>query len=217
MKTKLQGKKAGLLILAILVIISVVEVIFRLACVRQSLITTSNAGEPLASAVFAIVIMFLTLKGKERACFICYGAWLACFVLDQVFGFPGMIAQIVANATHIGVASIIIRAIIMVCIIAIGALIAEYLNDGTIYNRAFNILCIVTISLLFLDIVHNMCIISGLGTVSAMPAGVELSTFKKNLMLLVFNNLQYIVLTILFTFFAYNSAKAQLKKTNLSK
>ena len=217
MKKRLHDKKAGLALLAVLVIISLIEVVFRLACMRESLITTSNAGEPLASAVFAIVIMFLTFKGKDRACFICYGAWLACFVLDQVFGFPGMIAQIVANATHIGVASIIIRVIIMGCIIAIGALVAEYLNDGTIYNRAFNILCIIALVLLFLDTVHNVCIMSGLGTVSSMPEGIDFPTFQKRQLLLVFNNLHYIVLVFLFTFFAYDSAKAQLKKANLSK
>ena len=217
MKKRLHDKKAGIAILTSLIVLSLVEVIFRLACMRESLVTTSNAGEPLASAIFAIVIIFLTFKGKDRACFICYGAWLACFVLDQAFGFPGMIAQIVANATHIGVASIIIRVIIMCCIIAIGALVAEYINDGTIYNRAFNVLCIIVLALLFLDTVHNACIMSGLGTVSSMPEGIDFPTFQKRQLLLIFNNLHYMVLVFLFTFFAYDSAKAQLKKTDLAK
>ena len=45
---------------------------------------------------------------------------------------------------------------------------------------------------------------------------MEQAIFKKNMMLLVLNNLHYIVLVFLFTFFAYDSAKAQLKKTTLT-
>ena len=125
MKKRLHDKKAGLALLSVLVVISIIEVVFRLGCMRESLVTTSNAGEPLASAIFAVIIMIMSLKGKDRAAYICYGAWLACFVLDQMFGLPGMIAQIVANISSIGVTSIIVRTIIMLCIIAIGALIVE--------------------------------------------------------------------------------------------
>jgi hypothetical protein len=67
--------------------------------------------------------------------------------------------------------------------------------------------------LLFLDVAHSVCMIA----MGMNPAGVELATFKKNMLLLVFNNLHYIVLVFLFTFFAYDSAKAQLKKTDFSK
>ena len=49
------------------------------------------------------------------------------------------------------------------------------------------------------------------------PEGVEVSAFRKDMMLLIFNNLHYILLVFLFTFFAYDSAKAQLKKTDLAK
>ena len=35
----------------------------------------------------------------------------------------------------------------MICIIAIGVLLVEYMDDGTIYNHAFSGLCIVAIGL----------------------------------------------------------------------
>ena len=213
MKKRLHGKRAGIVILSLLIIVSLVEAVFRLACMRESLVTTANAGEPLASAIFAIAIIVLSLKGKDRACYICYGAWLACFVLDQLFGFPGIVAQIVANASDIGVTSIIVRAIIMLCIVAIGGLLVEYMVDGTIYNRAFNVLCIATAFLIFLDVAHTIC----MAAMGMAPEGVEVSAFRKDMMLLIFNNLHYILLVFLFTFFAYDSAKAQLKKTDLAK
>ena len=44
--------------------------------------------------------------------------------------------------------SVVLSAILT---IAIGVLLVEYMTDGTIYNKAFNVLCIVTIVLILLN------------------------------------------------------------------
>ena len=77
------------------------------------------------------------------------------------------------------------------------------MTDGTICNRAFNIFSVVAIlSILGAIIINVVSIING------MNIRVILATF---------NNVYRIAMVFLFTFFAYDSAKAQLKKTNLTK
>ena len=215
MKKRLHDQQAGIAILSVLIVLSLLEVVFRLGCLRQSLVATSNAGEPLGTAIFAIMLMIFTAKGKHRICYICYGAWLSCFVLDQFFGLFGIVADLAVTTTLPGIFSVVIRLICMINIIAIGVLLVEYMNDGTIYNRAFNVLCAITILLFMADIIKSLCLIFVLG----MPAGVpvELAVFRKELMLLVFNNAYHVVMTLLFAFFAYDSAKMQLKKMKLAK
>ena len=73
----------------------------------------------------------------------------------------------------------IIRVAVSIFIIALGALLVEYMNDGTIY-----------------DIVI-------LKDISAVLA--------------ILNNLSRGAMLFLFTFFAYDSAKLQLKKVKISK
>ena len=46
MKKRLHDQKAGIAILTALFIISLLEVVFRVGCLRQSLLTTTNAGQP---------------------------------------------------------------------------------------------------------------------------------------------------------------------------
>ena len=217
MKKRLHDKKAGIALLTTLIIISVLEWIFRIACIREDLVTTPNAGEPLAIAIFAILLMIFTLKGKDRMSYVCFGVWAGYFVLDQFFELPGMLANFAANVSDpVITASIVIRLVTMVCIVAIGALLLEYMNDGTICNRAFNALCIITILLHVVVIgmsVHGMII----GMVAEAPAGMDIALLRKQGMLLIFNNVYRIVMVFLFTFFAYDSAKHQLKKTNLTK
>jgi hypothetical protein len=96
----------------------------------------------------------------------------------------------------------IIRILSIVGIIAIGALLFEYMSDGTICNKAFNGLCIATALLL----VANICF-------SIYGAVVAYSTFALD----TFNALYRITMVFLCTFFAYDSAKIQLKKANLAK
>ena len=90
----------------------------------------------------------------------------------------------------------------MVCIITLGVLLVEYMTDGTICNRAFNIFSVAAIlSILGAIIINVISIING------MNIQVILATF---------NNAYRIAMVFLFTFFAYDSAKMQLKKTDLA-
>ena len=90
-KKRLHGQKAGISILVALIIISLAEVVFRAVALREIIFTAPNFGKPLAAIVLCAFIIIMTIKGKDRICSICYGAWLGCFALDQLFGLPGMI------------------------------------------------------------------------------------------------------------------------------
>ena len=212
MKKRLHDKKAGIAILVALIIIALVEMIFRIAHPMKELLKTSNMGEQVAVVILATIILILTAKGKDRACYICYSAWIGYFVLDQLFELPGQFISAISslgqsamwsNSGVIVNIGVIVHVLTYVGIIVIGILLAEYMNDGSIYNRAFNISCAITLALLVLSVVicvYNVCM------------GRPL-----DLMLLVLNNLYRITMVFLFAFFAYDSAKAQLKKANLEK
>ena len=208
MKKRLHDKKAGIAILISLIIISLAEIIFRAVAMGEAILTTANLGEQLAVIALAVTILGLTAKGKDRACYILYGAWIGYFVLDQLFELPGVIIGIINQMAQIEsftaflAMGAIIRILGMVGIIAIGVLLVEYMNDGTIYNRAFNVICIITVLLLAANIAGSI-----------YSAAVIHSQFA----LETFHNLYRITMIFLFTFFAYDSAKMQLKKANLSK
>jgi hypothetical protein len=211
MKKRLHDKKAGIALLTTLIVISVLEWIFRIACIGEDLVKTPNAGEPLAIAIFAILLLIFTLTGKDRMSYVCFGVWTGYFVLDQFLELPGMLGNFGANISNpIITASIVIRLATMICIIAIGALLLEYMNDGTIYNRAFNALCIIAIILHIADIGIS---VSGMIFITE---AIDLNLLKQ-VILLIFNNVYRIVMIFLFTFFAYDSAKAQLKKGDFTK
>ena len=213
MKKRLHDKKAEIALLTTLIVISVLEWIFRIACIGEDLVATPNAGEPIAIAIFSILIMIFTLTGKDRMSHVCFAVWVGYFILDQFFELPGMLANFAANVSNpVITVSIVIRLLTMLCIVAIGALLLEYMNDGTICNRAFNVLCIVTILLFTVDI-----LLSASGLIFIPSEGSEIILLKKQNMLLIFNNIYRIIMVFLFTFFAYDSAKMQLKKTDLSK
>ena len=208
MKKRLHDKKAGIALLLSLIIISVAEVIFRAVSMGEAVLTTANLGEQLAVIALAITILILTAKGKDRACYICYGAWIAYFVLDQVFELPGVVVGIINQmaqpemVTPFLAMGAIVRVLGMVGIIAIGVLLVEYMIDGTIYNKAFNVLCIATVLLLVATIAGSIY------SAVAVHSKFALETF---------NSLYRIAMVFMFTFFAYDSAKAQLKKTDLTK
>ena len=200
-----QGKKMGTILLVALIIISLAEVIFRATAMGlEAILTTANLGEQLAVIALAVTILILTAKGKDRACYICYGAWIAYFVLDQFFEIPGMLFDFVNRfgMSGIGTIGVAARILSMFLIVAIGVLLVEYLNDGTICNKAFNFLCVATFVLVAVSIATSVY--------SAV-------TVETRLLLDVFNNLYRITMVFLCTFFAYDSAKMQLKKTNLTK
>ena len=207
MKKRLHDKKAGIAILAALIIISLAEIIFRAVALRDISFTTSNFGEQLAVIALAVTILILTAKGKDRAAYICYGAWVGYFVLDQIFELPGFLSTLLATATvtkPIGMVVGILYVVSMIGIIAIGALLVEYMNDGTICNRAFNTLCVITISSIVLHVIGDVFYIT-----------TQNGNFE--LWLSVLNNIRRCIMIFLFTFFAYDSAKAQLKKTDFTK
>ena len=214
MKKRLHDKKAGVAILISLIIISLAEVIFRAVAIGEAVLTTANLGEQLAVIALAVTILVLTAKGKDRACYIFYGAWAGYFILDQLFEFPGMMVTLIANISKpVTALSIGIHVITMVCIIAIGVLLVEYMCDKTIYNRAFNALCSISVLFLTLGIILAIYQLS-----FASVEGVQNVIMKKQqTVLVIFNNLYRIAMVFLFTFFAYDSAKMQLKKTNLTK
>ena len=208
MKNRPRDKKAGIILLAALIIISLAEIIFRATVVGEAILTTANLGEQLAVVVLAATILVLNAKGKDRACYILYFAWISYFVFDQIFEFPGVVigiinqmAQIENFAAFLAMGAII-RILGMVGIIAIGVLLVEYMNDGTIYNRAFNVLCTITVLLLAANIVGSI-----------YSALVIHSKFA----LETFHNLYRLAMVFLCAFFAYDSAKMQLKKTKISK
>ena len=89
------------------------------------------------------------------------------------------------------------------CQILSDILLVEYLNDGTICNKAFNVLCIATIVLFLLNI--------------ALTVYDAIAGANAEFLLATFHDLYLITMVFMFTFFAYDSAKHQLKKTDLSK
>ena len=212
MKKRLHDKKAGIAILLALIILSLAEIIFRAVALDQDLLlSTANLGEQVAVVALAVTILILTAKGKDRACYICYGAWIGYFALDQLFELPGASISIVSSFESnidmagqvMGLACNILFVLSSITIIAIGALLVEYMTDGTIYNRAFNILCVLTSVMILCTVV--------------VPVFGAITTGLPEVWLAVFNNLYRLVMVFLFTFFAYDSAKAQLKKANLGK
>ena len=205
MKKRLHDKKAGIAILIALIIISVAEVIYRAVVIGKAVLTTSNLGEQLTVIALAVTILILTAKGKDRASYICYGAWIGYFVLEQLFELPSMITTLIqaVNSNGYGVSALLFTIIASLGFIAIGVLLVEYMGDGTINNRAFNIVCAVTVLSLLASLIINI-----IGVTAGDPV---------SLMLVIFYNLYRLAMVFMSAFFAYDSAKAQLKKTNLTK
>ena len=210
MKNRLHDKKAGIFILVALILISLAELIFRAVVIGEKVYTTPNVGEQLVVIALALTILILTAMKKDRVCYILYGVWIGYFVLDQLFELPSAIITGITIKSQYGwifnigdVASICI-VIGMAGVIALGALLLEYMNDGSIYNRAFNIICVVDILLFLVGIIipfHGVFIVDG------HPA----------ILLTAFTNLYRIGMIFLFAFFAYDSAKKQLSKVNFDK
>ena len=205
MKKRLHDKKAGIVFLAVLIIISLADFIFRAAVLGNAVYTARNLGEQLVVLVLAVTILILTAKGKDRVSYICYGAWIGYFVLEQLFELPSMITTLVQAVTSngYGASAILFTIIASLGFIAIGVLLVEYMGDGTINNRAFNIVCAVTVLSLLASLIINI-----IGVTAGDPV---------SLMLVIFYNLYRLAMVFMSAFFAYDSAKAQLKKTNLTK
>ena len=212
MKKRLHDKKAGVAILIALIVISLAEVIFRtVAMGLEAILTTANFGEQLAVIALAVTILTLNAKGKDRACYICYGAWVGYFVLDQLFELPGNIVgfimllagEITLSSPAISIVMNASTLLSMILTIAIGILLVAYINDGTICNKAFNVLCVGTIVLIF----FNM----------ALTVYDVIVSANAKFLLATFHDMYRIAMIFLFAFFAYDSAKHELKKAKLAK
>jgi hypothetical protein len=211
MKKRLHDKKAGIAILVSLIIISVAEVIFRAVVVSEIALTTSNLGEQLTVIIFALMILIFTAKGKDRLCYILYGAWAAYFMFDQFFELPANIIGFIMllagkiNLPSFAIAIVMNASVVLSSIftIIIGLLLVEYMNDGTIYNKAFNVLCILTSLLILLNM--------GLTVYDVITSGTT------EFLLATFHDLYRLTMIFMFTFFAYDSAKKQLNKVDFSK
>ena len=214
MKNRLHDKKAGIVILVSLILISVAEIIYRAVVAGDRIYTTSNLGEQLVVLGLALIILILTAMGKDRACYILYGAWIGYFVLDQVFELPGAIIDLVHMADMpLGG---IIRVLISISIIGIGVLLAEYMNDGTIYNKLFNIFCLFAVLFVLVAIFMSVnALIDGMSRHSNDMVIRE--QLKVNVTFDLFNNLYRGAMIFLSTFFAYDSAKKQLSKVSFDK
>ena len=216
MKNRLHDKKAGIPILISLIIISVAEIIYRAVVAGDRIYSTSNLGEQLVVLGLALIILILTAMGKDRACYILYGAWIGYFVLDQVFELPGAIADLVRFMAVMPSFGGIIRILVSISIIGIGVLLAEYMNDGTIYNKLFNIFCLFAVLFVF------VAIFTGVKALFSDMSGLsnDLLTSEQlrvNVTLDLFNNLYRGAMIFLSTFFAYDSAKKQLSKVSFDK
>jgi hypothetical protein len=214
MKKRLHDKKAGIAILISLFAVSLVETIIR--CLNDYTYYATNLGESFAVAIFAAIILIFSLAKKDRLCFILYGAFIGWFMLEETLSIPGTIkslADTIANAEQIAavangsavmpIVTIAIHVLTSISIVAIGVLVLEYMNDGTICNRAFNTFSIIAVLLLLASIVINV-----IGYLTTKDADIGI---------LILNNLHRIIMIFLFACFAYDSAKNQLKKANLEK
>jgi hypothetical protein len=214
MKKRLHNKKAGIVILIALLVVSLAETIIR--GVNNYAHYLTDLGEPFAIAIFSVIILLFTLAKKDRLCYVCYGAFIGWFMLEETLSIPGMIKTLIdtiINAEQIAttangsaimpIVSVVIHLLTSISIVAIGALVLEYLSDGTICNRAFNAFCVIAILLLLVATGINVV---GFAAVKTVGLG-----------LLILNNLHRIIMIFMFTCFAYDSAKHQLKKNDLTK
>jgi hypothetical protein len=102
------------------------------------------------------------------------------------------------------IGAIFVRMLGMIGIIIIGIILVEYMTDGTINNRVFNIVSGATILFILPSVIAPL--------VYVFSAGVDIVY-----VLATFNALYRLTMVFMFTFFAYDSAKHQLKKTDLTK
>jgi hypothetical protein len=206
MKKRLHDKKAGIAILLTLIVLSLLEIILRAAFLKKAMGDIPNAGEPIINALFSLMLIIFAVKGKDRLFYICTGGFLACFVINQLFHLPGMftdLVQYIIASNIFGSIAAVAHICSIISIVAIGVLLVEYMNDGTIYNKAFNILCIVTVILLLFLFFHTQNDAFSFGNSIVVIASLH--------------ELSRLAMVFLFTFFAYDSAKAQLSKADLTK
>ena len=218
MKQRLNNTKSRIAILVTLIVVALAEVLFRAIVMREAALGTANAGEQVTIMVFALIILIFTVKKNDKIAYISCGALIAYFVMDQLFELPGMIGNLVANISVSYIAiSIVIRLLTMVGIVAIAVLLAEYVNDGSIYNRAYTAIYWITILLHVVAIAISVAGFVIFGNGAEVPNGIDIANQQNQGILVIFNDVYRIVMVVLFTSFAYDSANRQLKRENLAK
>jgi hypothetical protein len=215
---KLQGQKARIAILITLIVTALAEVLFRAIVMKEAALGISNAGEQVAIIVLAAVVLLFMAKKNDKLSYVACGALIAYFVMDQFIELPGMIGNLAVNISEPAITiSITIRLLTMVGIVAIAALLAEYVNDGSIYNRAFNVVFWTTILLHVASVAFSVVGLVLTSNLPEVPTAAEFALVRKQNMLIVFNEIYRIIMVVLFTSFAYDSAKRQLNRENLTK
>ena len=218
MKKRLQGEKARIPILITLIVTALVEVLFRAIVMKEAALGIANAGEQVAIIVLAAVVLLFMAKKNDKLSYISCGALIAYFVMDQLIELPGMIGNLIVNISEPAIIiSITIRLLTMIGIVAIAALLAEYVNDGSIYNRAFNVVFWLTILLHVASVAFSVVGLVLTSNLAEVPNASELALLQKQNVLIIFNEIYRIIMVLLFTSFAYDSAKRQLNRENLTK
>ena len=208
MKKRLHDKKAGVAILIALIIIAVIEIAFRLVVTHEGMldIASYNLGEQLTVIALASSILCFNAKGKDKLAYLIYAAWIGYFVIDQMYQLPKVLLDVVAYTAQDVNTSILVPAFYLVsvlCIIALGVLLVKYMNDGSICNQAFNTFSVVAILSILASVIVNVVVV-----ISSKETVVLLSSI---------HNMHRLAMVFLFTFFAYDSARMQLKKAKLAK
>ena len=207
MKKRLHDKKAGIAILAALFIISLVDVVLRAITFGNMIATSANHGEVLMTAVLSLLLIVFALNGKDRIFHILCGVLLGFFVLEQFMGLPYIVSSLFTVwdlfASIVPVIALVSRLLGMICIIVIGALLLEYMNDGTICNKAFNGFSIAAVLMLAISTIIDIY--------------SSIITGDAHIVISALDTISSITMVFFCTFFAYDSAKAQLKKTDLTK
>ena len=127
MKKRLQGQKTRIAILITLIVTALVDVLFRAIVMGEAALSIANAGEQVTVIVLAAIILLFTAKKNDKLSYISCGALVAYFMMDQMFGLPGIIGNLIANVSTSYIAiSIAIRLLTMVGIVAIAVLLAEF-------------------------------------------------------------------------------------------
>ena len=215
---KLQGQKARIAILITLIVTALAEVLFRAIVMREAALGVANAGEQVAIVVLAAIVLLFMAKKNDKLAYVSCGALVAYFVMDQLIELPGMIGNLAANISISYIAiSIAIRLLTMIGIVAIAVLLAEYVNDGSIYNRAFNVVFWITILLHVASIAFCLSAYILPGSAAEVTTATDVAMRSNQNVLIIFNEIYRIVMVVLFTSFAYDSAKRQLNRENLTK
>ena len=208
MKKRLHDKKAGIAILLALIVLAVIEIAFRLVVNHESMldIASYNLGEQLTVIALAASILCFNAKGKDKLSYLFYAAWIGYFVIDQMYQLPKVLLDVVAYTAQDVSTSILVPVFYLVsilCIIALGVLLVKYMNNGSIHNQAFNTFSVVAILSILASTIVNVVVV-----ISSKETMVLLSSI---------HNMHRLAMIFLFTFFAYDSAKLQLKRVKFSK